>query len=347
MTDFQESGEDLMEIMDISVDPGQSSQRVDVYLASRIPKVSRSRIQAAILAGLIQVNNKGVKVSYKISGGDQIELKIPVVHEPTDIIPEAIPLNIVYEDETLLVVNKISGMVVHPAAGIRSGTLVNALAHHFYGPGQELMAKNRYGLVHRIDKETSGLLVVAKTEYAHAHLAKQFFDHSIEREYLALVWGEPNPPSGTIEANIGRDPRQRKRQCIFPEGLEGKHAVTHYELVETYYYTSLVKCKLETGRTHQIRVHMKYIGNPLFNDDKYGGDRILKGTIFNKYRQFVENCFEILPRLALHARSLGFIHPETKKSMYFECELPEDFKALLHKWKNYTLTRKVDPNEQE
>lgn len=347
LTDFLESGEDLIEIIEIQVDPGQSSQRIDQFLANRIPKVSRSRIQAAILAGLVQVNQKLIKASYKIVGRDQIEVKIPVFHESTDIIPEDIPLNIVFEDDTLLIVNKVSGMVVHPAAGVKSGTLVNALAFHLnnHKTRNELLERHRYGLVHRIDKETSGLLVVAKTEFAHAHLAKQFFDHSIEREYFALVWGEPDPPSGRIEGNIGRDPKHRQRQCIFPEGLEGKHAVTHFETIESYYYTSLIRCKLETGRTHQIRVHMKHIGHPLFQDDKYGGDRILKGTIFNKYKQFVDNCFELMPRLALHARSLGFIHPVTHQKLYFEAPLPVDFTALIEKWKSYTTSRREHLND--
>ncbi len=340
--DFLESEEELLELVHIKVDPGQSALRIDQFLSNRLAKVSRSRIQAAIQAGMVKVNDQLIKSSYKLSGGEFIELKIPTSPDTSGVLPENIPLEIVYEDADVMVINKTAGMVVHPAAGLNSGTLVNALAHYFQSSPTPVapISKTRYGLVHRIDKETSGLLVIAKNDFAHVHLAKQFFDHSIEREYLALVWGEPDPPEGRIEVNIGRDPRFRQRQFAFKDGLEGKPAVTHFQLVESFYYTSLVRCNLETGRTHQIRVHMKYIGHTLFNDEKYGGDKILKGTVFNKYKQFIDNCFSLMPRFGLHARSLGFVHPVTNKKLYFEVELPDDFKQLIVKWRNYTESRR-------
>jgi 23S rRNA pseudouridine1911/1915/1917 synthase len=353
MKDLQENfdllEDDGFEEMQILVDPGQSSVRIDQFIVSRFAKISRNRIQNAIAAGLITINGKVVKQSYKISGSEQILIRIPKIHDVTNVIPEEIPLDILFEDDHLMIINKQAGMIVHPAAGVRSGTLVNALAYYF---GKEQSAnrvgdKERFGLVHRIDKETSGILVISKNDYAHTHLSKQFFDHSIEREYVALVWGEPDPPQGRIEAFIGRDPKHRQRQFIFEEGLEGKNAITHYELLESFYYTSLVKCNLETGRTHQIRIHMKHIGHPLFNDEKYDGDKIVKGTIYTKYKQFILNCYKILPRFALHARSLGFIHPATGQKMYFEVDIPEDFKSLVEKWRNYTHYRKEMINEDE
>lgn len=340
--DLNDLSEELFDLHQISVDPGQSSLRVDQFISTRLPKVSRSRIQAAIQAELILVNGKVVKPSFKISGGDEILIRMPRQTEQTELIAEDIPLNIVYEDDDLMVVYKDAGMIVHPAPGNYTGTLVNALAFYFNGKkmiDQGKLKNKRYGLVHRIDKDTSGLLVISKSEFVHAHLSRQFFDHTIEREYHALVWGEPKIKIGTISAHIGRDPNNRQRQCIFEEGFDGKHAVTHYELLESYYYTSLVKCKLETGRTHQIRVHMKFIGHPLFNDEKYGGDQILKGTPFNKYKQFVQNCFKIMPRMALHAKSLGFTHPVTGVKLFFDSELPDDFVRLLEKWRNYTAGR--------
>lgn len=339
---FELNDDESLDEITIEVDKGQSSIRLDHFLVTRLPKVSRNRIQNAISAGLVLINGKLIKPSYKISGSESILLRIPKVQDHSEIIPEDIPLDVVYEDQDLMVINKKPGMIVHPAQGVYSGTLVNALAYYFQQQKDPNAAieKERFGLVHRIDKETSGLLVVAKSDFVHTHLAKQFFNHTIEREYLALVWGEPNPPQGRIEANIGRDPAHRQRQFVFTDGLSGKVAATNYELVEGYYYTSLVKCKLETGRTHQIRVHMKHIGHPLFNDEKYGGDTILKGTVFNKYKQFVLNCYKLLPRFPLHAKSLGFIHPVTSKKMYFELDLPDDFKLLLDKWRNYTNSRK-------
>ncbi len=342
--------EDGFEESQIIVDAGQSSIRLDHFIVAKYPKVSRNRVQNAISAGLISVNGKLVKSSYKISGKEIIALRIPKVHDTTDIIPENIPLNILYEDNDLMIINKESGMIVHPAAGVRTGTLVNALAFYFGEENKQhsVGEKERFGLVHRIDKETSGLLVISKNDYCHAHLAKQFFDHSIDREYIALVWGEPDPPGGKIEANVGRDPKFRQRQFVFSDGLEGKHAVTHYELMESFYYTSLLKCKLETGRTHQIRVHMKFIGHPLFNDEKYGGDQIVKGTIYTKYKQFVANCYKIMPRFALHARRLGFMHPTLGKRLNFEVDVPDDFKSLIEKWRNYSNHKsKQDSDNQE
>jgi 23S rRNA pseudouridine1911/1915/1917 synthase len=324
------------------VDNGQKGIRLDHFLASRLAKVSRNRIQNAIHAGLVLVNEKNCKPNNKIKPNDIIMVHLPRVADDYEIIPEEMSLNIVFEDEYLLVVHKPPGIVVHPAAGNSKGTLVNGLAYYFKQKGmeQESSVKSRVGLVHRIDKETSGLLLIAKDEFTHAQLAKQFFEHTIDREYIALVWGEPEPLNGTITGNIGRDPRNRQRMHVFPEGLEGKHAITHYEVLESFYFVSLVRCRLETGRTHQIRVHMRYKGHPLFNDARYDGDQIMKGTIFTKYKQFIQNCYKILPRFALHARSLGFIHPHTGEKMIFEYEIPEDFTLLLNKWREYTKHRK-------
>ncbi|MDQ3142896.1 MAG: RluA family pseudouridine synthase [Bacteroidota bacterium] len=336
--------ENEYDIQFMKVDPGQSSIRIDQFISERIPKVSRNKIQLSIHAGLIVVNEKNIKPNYKIRPNDLIQLVFPKYHTSDDVLPENIPLDIRYEDDQVMIVNKPPGMTVHPAGDKGTGTLVNALAYYFsnknIGEGLPTGSSNRYGLVHRIDKDTSGLLIIAKTDYAHTHLSKQFFDHSIQREYIALVWGEPNPGSGRIEGNIGRDPKNRLRMFVHSDGLEGKHAVTHYELLESFYFTSLLRCKLETGRTHQIRVHMKYIGNPLFNDERYSGSQIHKGTVFTKYKQFVQNCFKTMPRFALHAKSLGFIHPETGKEMYFELEIPEDFKQLIERWRHYTAHRK-------
>ncbi len=339
---FDQNDEESLEELTIQVDKGQTSIRLDHFLVTRLPKVSRNRIQNAITAGLVTVNGKLVKSSYKLSGSENLVMQIPKVQDHTEIVKENIPLDIIYEDEDLMVINKSPGMIVHPAQGVYTGTLVNALAYYFNKPSESLDSsdKERFGLVHRIDKETSGLLVIAKSDFVHTHLAKQFFNHSIEREYWALVWGEPVPSMGRIEASIGRDPVHRQRQFVFSDGLSGKNAITHYELIESFYYTSLVRCKLETGRTHQIRVHMKYIGHPLFNDEKYGGDRIVKGTVFNKYKQFVLNCYKLVPRFPLHARVLGFVHPMSQKKMHFEIKPPDDFKLLLDKWRNYTHSRK-------
>lgn len=332
--ELQEDAE-LYEHHRIVVDKGQEPLRIDKFLMDRIANATRTKIQNAIEAEAVLVNEKPVKSSYKIKPSDLITISLPEPPRDDVVNPENIPLDIVYEDEELLVVNKPAGMVVHPAYNNWSGTLVNALTYHFQNLPTTRNGAGRPGLIHRIDKDTSGLLVIAKTELAMAHLARQFFDHTIERTYQAIVWGEPEPTTGTINVNIGRNPKDRKVMIAFPEGDMGKTAITHYKIIKPYRYVSLIECKLETGRTHQIRAHMKYIGHPIFNDVTYGGDKILKGTTFTKYKQFIDNCFKIVPRQALHARSLGFIHPTSKEFLYFECDFPEDMKAVLEKWDHY------------
>lgn len=327
--------DELFEHHRIIVDPGQALLRVDKFLMDRLPNVTRTKIQDGIHLGFVKVNDKIIKPNYKIHPTDVITVSLPQPPRDNEVVPENIPLNIVYEDEFLLVINKPAGMVVHPAYQNWTGTLVNALAFHFQNLPQLPGNDGKPGLVHRIDKDTSGLLVVAKTESVMTGLAKQFFDHTIERTYWAIVWGVPNPAQGTIRVNVGRSLKDRRVTVAFPEGEFGRHAVTHYQVLEDLRYVSLVECKLETGRTHQIRAHMKYIGHTLFNDAMYGGDQVLKGTVFSKYKQFVENCFKILPRQALHAKTLGFIHPETKKYMQFESDLPDDLKDVLEKWRHY------------
>lgn len=340
------SNDDLQDHQVIIVDPKQSPIRIDKFLMDRVFRVTRNRLQNAIRAGAVLVNDKEIKPNFKVKPGHKIDVILP--RPPSSIggvVPENIPLDIRYEDDDIIVVHKPPGLVVHPGIGHHSGTLVNALAYHFKSlPVMEGNSDDRLGLVHRIDKNTSGLLVVAKTEYAMNHLAKQFFNHSIERTYYALVWGEPDELQGTITGNIGRHPRFRKLFTVFPEGDEGKWAVTHYKVLEPMYYVSLVQCNLETGRTHQIRVHMKHVGHPLFNDDRYGGDRVVKGTVFSKYKSFVENCFKAMPRHALHAKSLGFIHPSTGEKMLFETELPDDFHQVLETWRRYLNSRKTQKN---
>jgi len=327
--------EDLFEHHRIEVDRKQSPLRIDKFLMDRLPNVSRNKVQDAIKDGYVQVNEAPIKPNYKVRPDDVIVVALPEPPRDTDVVPENIPLNIVYEDKALLVVNKPPGMVVHPAYNNWTGTLVNALAYHFEQLPNMPENEGRPGLVHRIDKDTSGLLVIAKTEQAMSKLAKQFFDHSIERTYYALVWGEPEPEDGTINVNLGRSPKDRRVTAAFPEGDIGRKAITHYRLLKPYRYVSLVQCNLETGRTHQIRAHMKYIGHPLFNDATYGGDKILKGTPFSKYKAFVDNCFKLMPRQALHAKSLGFVHPYTGEKMQFNSELPEDFQSVLEKWERY------------
>ncbi|MCZ2102438.1 MAG: RluA family pseudouridine synthase [Chitinophagales bacterium] len=351
MTDLEITDE-MYEHQRIVCDKNQTSIRIDKFLMDRLERVSRTRVQNAISIGCVLVNDKPVKASYKIRPGDEIALVLP--SDPDDIVsvpPEPIPLDIVYEDDHLMVINKPAGLVVHPGVGNTSGTLVNGLLYHFQNQALPVMKGNsadRPGLVHRIDKDTSGLLLIAKNDYAMTHLSKQFYDHTIEREYIALVWGNVEEDTGTIVGNIGRHERDRMQMTVFADGSQGKHAVTHYEVLERMYYVTLVKCHLETGRTHQIRVHMKYIGHTLFNDARYHGDKILKGTVYTKYKQFVDNCFKILPRQALHARCLGFIHPVTGESMYFENELPEDFAQVLSKWRTYVAARKeILEKEQE
>lgn len=338
----EESEEGAMyEHYNVIVDPGQSLLRIDKFLSDRLKHASRSRLQAAADAGNILVNKVSVKSSYKVKPGDEISIVMDHPRHELKIIPEDIPLNIVYEDDSLIVINKPAGLVVHPGHGNYSGTLVNALAYHFKDLPLFNTDDPRPGLVHRIDKNTSGLLVIAKTLEAKVNLARQFFNKTTKRRYIALVWGELDNDEGTITGNIGRSPKNRQVFTVFADGEHGKHAVTHYKVIERLGYVTLVECHLETGRTHQIRVHMKYIGHPLFNDDNYGGDQILRGTTFTKYKQFVANCFQILPRQALHAQMLGFVHPATKKEMIFESELPEDFTALIEKWRNYLANRNL------
>ena len=326
---------DLHEHFTFIVEKGQQPIRIDKYLMNFIENATRSKIQTAAKNGGILVNNIAVKSNYKVRPNDHIRV---LFHHPTYeqlLQPENIPLNIVYEDDSVIVVNKPAGMVVHPGHGNYSGTLINALIYHF-----EHLPKNsndRPGLVHRIDKDTSGLLVVAKTEHAMNHLAKQFFDKSSEREYVALVWGHIDEEQGTVEGAIGRHPKNRLQNTVFmgEDAEKGKPAVTHYKVLERLGYVTLVSCKLETGRTHQIRVHMKHIGHTLFNDERYGGNVILKGTTFSKYKQFVDNCFNVLPRQALHAKTLGFEHPETGKFMRFSANLPQDMVTCIDKWRHY------------
>ena len=336
-SDDQQDG--MFEHFGITVDKGQGMVRIDKFLTEKIEGASRSRVQAAADAGNILVNDKPVKSSYKIKPLDRISLVMPYPKRQLEILPENIPLDIVYEDDDLLIVNKEAGMVVHPGFGNYTGTLVNALTWHLKDLPLFQEGDLRAGLVHRIDKNTSGLLVVAKNEKSHAKLAKQFFDHTIKRVYHALVWGNLAEEKGTITGHIGRSVRDRLQMCVFPDGEQGKHAVTHYRVLQRLGYVNLVECRLETGRTHQIRVHMAYIGHHLFNDERYGGDRILKGTSFSKYKQFVENCFKIMPRHGLHAKSLGFVHPTTGEEMYFESELPADMREVIHKWEVYTASR--------
>ena len=314
----------------------QDPIRVDKYLAGQMEGTSRSRIQLAIKAGFVRVNDKTVKANYVVRPRDIVTFVMPYRRRGTEILPENIPLDIPYEDEQLLIINKPAGMVVHPGHGHYGGTLVNALAYHL-GMRQEAdEGDERMGmLVHRIDKDTSGLLVVSKTDEAQAHLAKQFFVHSIERKYIAVVWGNLPEDEGTIEGNIGRDPSDRLKFKVFPEGDQGKTAITHYKVLERFGFVTVVQCILETGRTHQIRVHMSHIGHPLFGDERYGGTTINKGTIYAKYRQFIQNCFKICPRQALHAAVLGFEHPSSGRHVHFETPMPSDMAALIDKWRMY------------
>jgi len=332
---IDEQDDELFEHHRIIADAGQSLVRIDKFLMDRLPNVTRTKVQAGIHEGFVKVNDQTIKPSYKVHPNDVVIVALPEPPRDTDVKPENIPLNIVFEDEHLMVINKAPGMVVHPAYQNWSGTLVNALTYHFQNLPQMKGNEGRPGLVHRIDKDTSGLLVIAKSELAMIGLAKQFFDHSIERTYNAIVWGLPDPPQGTINVNVGRSLKDRRITTAFPKGDFGRHAITHYKLLQDLRYVSLIECKLETGRTHQIRAHLKYIGHPLFNDAMYGGNEALKGTIFSKYKQFVDNCFKIIPRQALHAKTLGFIHPNTKKFIQFDSELPNDFKEVIEKWENY------------
>lgn len=318
---------------------GQEPLRVDKYLMNFIENATRNKIQQAAKAGHILVNDIIVKSNYKVKAND--EIKVVFAHPPHEspLVPEDIPLNIIFEDDDVIVLNKPAGLVVHPGHGNYTGTLVNGLLHHI--ANLPTNSNERPGLVHRIDKDTSGLLVVAKTELAMSNLSKQFFDRTTERLYYALVWGNIDQDQGTIIGHIGRSLKNRLQMDVFPEGEFGKHAITHYKVIERFSYVTLVQCKLETGRTHQIRAHFKHIGHPLFNDERYGGNQILKGTTFTKYKQFIQNCFKAIPRQALHAKTLGFMHPATGKSLSFYSELPTDFEEVLKKWRGYTENQKL------
>jgi len=331
--------QELFEHYRFQADPGQSLLRIDKFLADRLMNASRTRIQNAANAGNILVNNSAVKPSYKVKPGDIVQVVLPTPPREIEIEAENIPLNIVYEDDDVLVVNKEPGMVVHPAYGNYTGTLVNALMWHFRDLPLFNSGENRPGLVHRLDKNTSGILVIAKNEYALNRLSKQFYDRTTDRRYNALIWGIPDPREGTITGNVGRSIKDRKVMQVFKDGTEGKTAITHYKVLEDLGYISLIECKLETGRTHQIRVHFSHIKHPLFNDEEYGGDQILKGTTFTKYQQFIKNCFKILPRQALHAKSLAFNHPVTGKRLSFDSDLPDDMVQVIEKWRKYISGR--------
>lgn len=322
------------ELIRIEVDPGQAPLRIDKFLVDRLPNTSRNRIQDGLKSGMVQVNGKAVKANHKIAPGDQIECRIPRKEAPLELEPEDIPLEVLFEDEELMVIQKPAGMVVHPGHGNRSGTLVNALLHHL-GTLPESSAMERPGIVHRIDKDTSGVMVVAKTAKALTQLGEQFHEKRTDRHYIALVWGDLEEDEGRIEGYIGRSPRDRKLMEIFRDPERGKYAATRYKVLERFHYVTLVECELETGRTHQIRAHFRSIRKPLFNDATYGGDRILKGMRSKKYEQFVKNCFQLLPRQALHAASLGFKHPGTGEWLHFEPSWPEDLRAVIEKWRNY------------
>lgn len=336
--EVNDSNDELYERFNIIIDKGQEPLRIDKFLVNRIEGATRNKVQKAIDAGMVLVNEKEIKANYKIKPSDAIIVYSDMNPEDTDVVPEKMELNIQYEDADLMIVNKPAGMVVHPGSGNYSGTLINGVAFYLQqtNPAISEDLLPRFGLVHRIDKNTSGLLVLAKTDKAMRQLAKQFFDHTVKRQYVALVWGDVVNDTGTIIAHVGRNIRFRKLFEAYPEGDHGKEAITHYTVLERFGYVTLVQCVLETGRTHQIRVHMKHIGHTLFNDDTYGGDKILKGTVFTKYKQFVDNCFDICKRQALHARTLGFTHPSTGEEILFESELPEDMKQVIEKWRNYS-----------
>jgi len=335
--EIQENNDELYERFSLTIDKGQEPLRIDKFLMQRIEGATRNKLQQAISLGMVLVNGKEVRSNYKIKPLDSIIVYSDMSPEQTDVVPEKMDLNIVYEDADLMIINKPAGMVVHPGSGNYTGTLLNGVSYYLQqqNPAISEDVLPRFGLVHRIDKNTSGLLVLAKTDKAMRHLAKQFFDHSISRKYLALVWGDLQNDTGTIVAHVGRNLRYRKLFEAYPEGDHGKDAITHYKVLERMGYVTLVECVLETGRTHQIRVHMKYIGHPLFNDDFYGGDKIVKGTVFTKYKQFVDNCFQLCKRQALHAKTLGFIHPTTGADMFFEAPVPDDIAQVIEKWRKY------------
>ena len=340
-----EEREELYEHFRFKVDPGTELIRMDRYLTNLIANVSRHRIQEAAKADCILVNGRPEKSNYRVHPNDVIAILLPRPPREFEIIPQDIPLDIMYEDDDLIIINKPAGMVVHPAFGNYDGTLVNALTYHFQNQKDKNGEPIKPLLLHRIDKNTSGVLAVAKSEEAQIKLAANFFDHTIDRKYRALVWGDFKEEEGTVIGNVGRNPLNRLVMTVFPDGEQGKHAVTHYRVVERFGYVTLIECQLETGRTHQIRVHMKYIGHPLFNDESYGGDQILKGTTFTKYKQFISNCFKIMPRQALHAKSLGFTHPITGKYMLFDSDMPADFAEVLDKWRNYAKHKTLEEDD--
>jgi 23S rRNA pseudouridine1911/1915/1917 synthase len=336
-TGLEDNSDELYERFSLTIDKGQEPLRIDKFLMNRIEGATRNKLQQAMNAGMVLVNGKEIRPNYKVKALDEIIVYSDMSPDETKVLPENIPLNIVYEDPDLMMINKPAGMVVHPGSGNYTGTLLNGVAYYLQQQipalSEELLP--RFGLVHRIDKNTSGLLVLAKNDRSMRQLAKQFFDHTVKRQYVALVWGDMKKDAGTIVAHVGRNLRFRKLFEAYPEGDYGKEAITHYKVLERFGYTTLVSCVLETGRTHQIRVHMKYTGHPLFNDDFYGGDKIVKGTVFTKYKQFVENCFRLCPRQALHAKTLGFVHPATNKEMLFDTNLPEDIEQVIEKWRKY------------
>lgn len=334
--EYSDENSELYEHYRLEADKGQSPLRIDKFLFNRLENTSRNRIQLAASAGNILVNEVAVKSNYKVKPSDVISIVLPYPKRNTILIPEDIPLNIVYEDDEVIVINKQAGLVVHPGVGNYTGTLVNALLFHLKDNPLFNSGELRPGLVHRLDKDTSGIMVVAKSEFALTHLARQFFERTTDRKYAAIVWGRFEADSGTITGNIGRSLKDRTKMSVFPEGDFGKHAVTHYKVLENLGYVSLVECKLETGRTHQIRAHFSHIGHPLFSDGTYGGDKILKGTTFTKYKQFVENCFKIIPRQSLHAKSLAFTHPVNGERMTFNSDIPEDMTLAIEKWRSYS-----------
>lgn len=338
--ELTEQSEELYERFSLIIDKGQEPLRIDKFLMTRIEGATRNKLQRAINMGMVLVNGKEVRSNYKIKPLDAVIVYSDMSPEETDVVPEKMDLNIVYEDADLMIINKPAGMVVHPGSGNYSGTLLNGISYYLQqqNPGISEDVLPRFGLVHRIDKNTSGLLVLAKNDKAMRQLAKQFFDHTVKRHYLALVWGDMESDNGTIVAHVGRHLRFRKLFEAYPEGDHGKEAITHYKVIERFGYVTLVQCRLETGRTHQIRVHMKHIGHPLFNDDFYGGDKIVKGTVYSKYKQFVDNCFAICKRQALHAKTLGFVHPGTGEEVFFESDLAEDIAQVIEKWRAYSTT---------
>lgn len=339
-----EETEELYEFMTMVVDKGQEPLRIDKFLVARTENATRNKVQKAIETGQVLVNHKPVQSNYKIRPLDEIIVYSHKESRGEEIVPEKLSLDIVYEDTELMVINKPAGMVVHPGCGNYSGTLINGVAYHLLQnhPGLTEESLPRFGLVHRIDKNTSGLMVLAKTGVAATSLAKQFFDHTVIRRYHALVWGDVKDDYGSVVAHIGRHRKTRKLFDAYPEGEFGKMAVTHYRVLERFGYVTLVECRLETGRTHQIRVHMQHIGHPLFNDDTYGGDRIVKGTVYTKYKQFVDNCFNICKRQALHAKTIGFIHPSTRQEVIFDSELADDMKEVIDKWRGYVKAKNMD-----